>query len=291
MSDAPADALMSVVAVPFVAGLPQWRILLVFLTYALASYPFVFTLVLTWANPLMIQHTGLVEMTASHALSRDKKARRRRLNDMSKRKRPTGPGPYHPERHVPMRDPVGPPRVFEEILSEHLDALYRTALHLSGGRRADAEDLLQDAMLRALRGVHGLRDPAASRAWLFTILSRTYLDRMRAAQRRAEVLSSELDEHVFEQALEDWDESVVVPDALLARRQVRDDLLSAVNHMTPSLQVVLWLVDVEGFRQREVAAMLDIATGTVASRLYRARVALRDALANNRDDFLGRHGS
>ncbi len=69
MSDAPADALMSVVAVPFAAGLPQLRILLVSLTYAPASHPFVFTLVLTWANPLMIQRTGLVEMTASHALS------------------------------------------------------------------------------------------------------------------------------------------------------------------------------------------------------------------------------
>lgn len=228
--------------------------------------------------------------TASRAMHRDKKARRRRLHNVSKRRHSEGQEPSHPEGHVPMRDPVGP-RAFEEILSEHLDALYRTALHLSGGRQADAEDLLQDAMLRALRGVHALKDPAASRAWLFTILSRTYLDRMRAAQRRAEVLSSELDEHIFEQALEDWDESVVVPDALLARRQLRDRLLSAVNHLTPSLRVVLWLVDVEGFRQREVAAMLDIAAGTVASRLYRARVAMRDALANRRDDLLGRYGS
>ncbi|MGI8545882.1 MAG: hypothetical protein ACR2M1_00885 [Gemmatimonadaceae bacterium] len=69
MSDPPADALMSVVAVSFAAGLPQWRILLVSLTYAPASHPFVFTFVLTWANLLMIQRTGLVEMTASHAFS------------------------------------------------------------------------------------------------------------------------------------------------------------------------------------------------------------------------------
>ncbi len=224
------------------------------------------------------------------ATHRDKNPRRRRLYDMSKRKRSAGRARSHPERHVLLRSQVGP-RAFEEILSEHLDALYRTALRLSAGRAADAEDLLQDAMLRALRGMHALENPAAGRAWLFTILSRTYLDRMRAAQRRAEVLSSELDEHVFEQALEDWDGSVIAPDALLARRQTRDRLLSALNNLTPPFRAVLWLVDVEGFRQHEVAAMLDVAAGTVASRLYRARVALREALANGRDDLLGRHGS
>lgn len=61
-------------------------------------------------------------------------------------------------------------RVFEELFGEHLDALYRTALRLCRGRESDAEDLLQEAALRAFRGFSRLRRQEAGRAWLFTIL-------------------------------------------------------------------------------------------------------------------------
>src|SRR5260370_18999770 len=74
---------------------------------------------------------------------------------------------------------------FEELLSEHLDALYAYALRVCGGREADAEDLLQDGVLRAFRGWAELRSPEAARAWLLTILTRTHLNpTLRAAQYR-----------------------------------------------------------------------------------------------------------
>lgn len=172
---------------------------------------------------------------------------------------------------------AGRARSFQELLDEHLGALYHCALRCCAGRQADAEDLLQDAMLSACRHFAELRDPAAARAWLFTILARTNLNRLRRLQRRAELLATDLGEADFEAALASWRESAgpeVQADAALARER----LLAALDGLPAEIRPVVWLSDVEGFRQREVAQMLDIPEGTVASRLFRARRSLRDAL-------------
>jgi RNA polymerase sigma-70 factor (ECF subfamily) len=168
-------------------------------------------------------------------------------------------------------------RAFEELLSEHLDALYRTALRLCGGRRADAEDLLQDSMLRAFGRFAELREPAAARAWLFRILVRTNLNRLRTRRRRAEMLSSDLTQQEFEDALAAW-RSAEAPDERTDLLLTRERVADALEALDEELRSVVWLTDVEGFRQREVAEMLDIPEGTVASRLFRARRKLGDAL-------------
>lgn len=162
-------------------------------------------------------------------------------------------------------------------MSEHLDALYRTALRLCGGERADAEDLLQDSVLRAFQRFGDLREPGAARAWLFTILARTHLNRIRARRRRPETLAADLDEQEFEDALAAW-RGGEGPDELADVSLTRERLAAALDALDERLRAVVWLSDVEGFRQREVGEMLGIPEGTVASRLFRARRSLRDAL-------------
>jgi RNA polymerase sigma-70 factor, ECF subfamily len=189
----------------------------------------------------------------------------------------------HPEREVDevrlfRRPPrLSESRAFEELLSEHLDALYRTALRLCGGRSADAEDLMQDAMLRAFGRFGELREPAAARVWLFTILTRTNLNRLRSQRRRAETLASDLEEHEFEDALAAW-RSAEAPDEQADLLLTRERLAAALDALDDRVRPVVWLIDVEGFRFREVAEMLGIPEGTVASRLFRARQNLREAL-------------
>ncbi len=170
------------------------------------------------------------------------------------------------------------PRAFEELLSEHLDELYRTAVRLCAGRVADAEDLLQDAVLRAFRSYGSLRDPRAARAWLFTILTRTNLNRVRTTRRRAELAATDLDESEFEEALASW-LPMEGPDTLTDASLLREQVAAALDALGEHLRPVVWLSDVEGFRQREIAEMLGIPEGTVASRLFRARRTLRGALA------------
>lgn len=169
------------------------------------------------------------------------------------------------------------PKAFEELLSEHLDALYRTALRFCGGRKADAEDLLHDAVLRAFERFDELRDPAAARAWMFTILTRTNLNRLRTRRRRAETLASDFDEHEFEEALALW-QGTETPEEQTDLVLQREQLAAALDALDEQLRPVVWLSDVEGFRQHEVAEMLGIPQGTVASRLFRARRILRELL-------------
>ena len=163
------------------------------------------------------------------------------------------------------------------MLTEHLDALFRTALRLCQGHQADAEDLLQDAALRAFASYGQLREPSAARAWLFTILSRTHLNRVRGRSRRPETLSADLDEPAFEAALAQWASGPSPADAA-ETGQLGEQLTRALDELSPELRGVVLLVDVEGFTQREVAAMQGVPEGTVASRLFRARRQLRTAL-------------
>jgi RNA polymerase sigma-70 factor (ECF subfamily) len=175
------------------------------------------------------------------------------------------------------------------VLAEHLDALFRTALRLCQGHDADAEDLLQDTVLRAFNSYGQLREPSAARSWLFTILSRTHLNRVRTRRRRAEMVSTDLDEPAFEAALADW-APVPSPADNVETWQLGEQLTQALDGLPPELRGVVLLVDVEGFTQREVAGMIGVPEGTVASRLFRARRQLRTALeAPARDGRLWRH--
>jgi RNA polymerase sigma-70 factor (ECF subfamily) len=170
-----------------------------------------------------------------------------------------------------------PARAFEEVFAEHLDALYRTALRLCRGHEADAEDLLQDSALRSFTNFDQLKDPSSARAWLFTILTRTHLNRVRSAGRRAEATSTDLDERAFEAAVAEW-MPMRSPAEEVERRQLGEQLLKALDQLPAELRGAVWLVDVEGFTQREAAGMQDVPEGTIASRLFRGRRQLRIAL-------------
>lgn len=155
--------------------------------------------------------------------------------------------------------------------------MFRTALRLCRGNEADAEDLLQDSALRAFTGFEQLRDPAAARSWLFTILSRTHLNRVRSARRRPEATSTDLDENAFEVALAAWGR-MRSPAEQVERWQLGEQLARALDELPDQLRAAVWLVDVEGFTQREAAGMQDVPEGTIASRLFRGRRQLREAL-------------
>jgi len=168
-------------------------------------------------------------------------------------------------------------RAFEEVFAEHLDALFRTALRLCRGNEADAEDLLQDSALRAYTSFEQLRDSSAARAWLFTILARTHLNRVRSARRRTEATSTDLDETAFESALATW-APLRTPAEQVEQWELGEQLARALDELPDELRAAVWLVDVEGFTQREAADMCDVPEGTIASRLFRARRQLRTAL-------------
>jgi RNA polymerase sigma-70 factor, ECF subfamily len=159
----------------------------------------------------------------------------------------------------------------------HLPALRRYALGLTRDRYA-ADDLVQDCIELALRGLDTLVDEQRLAAWLRSILFKTFISGRRRTRRQGETVEAGLDELV---------DPATMPD----ERQEANEVLRATAALTPKYRQVLLLVAVEGLSYKEVAEELGVPVGTVMSRLVRAREQLRNALTerpSNITAFQGR---
>ena len=169
---------------------------------------------------------------------------------------------------------------FADQAMEYMPQLYSAALRMTRNR-ADAEDLVQEAYLKAYRGFGGFEEGTNLRAWLFRILTNTFINSYRAKQRRPE--QTELDEsedlYLYRRlgGLE----------AAKMGRSAEDEMLdlfsetevkSAIEELPESFRMCVLLADVEGFAYKEIAEMLDIPIGTVMSRLHRGRKSLQRTL-------------
>jgi RNA polymerase sigma-70 factor (ECF subfamily) len=169
---------------------------------------------------------------------------------------------------------------FEDLALPLLPSLYNVAYWLSRNAN-DAEDLVQETFLKALRGFDSFEPDTNFKAWIFRILRNTYLtSRTGLAAKRTVALEDELN-------LGDESGLVLYPEAAIDRQTPETNLLrmadrtalqSAMETLPPPLLEVILLCDVEDMKYREIAATLEIPIGTVMSRIARARVALRTAL-------------
>jgi RNA polymerase sigma-70 factor (ECF subfamily) len=176
---------------------------------------------------------------------------------------------------------------FESVFEGNVDALYRTAIRLCDGGKDDAEDLLQETALKGLTSFGELQNIEAARAWLFTILIRTNLNRRRSIGRHAEKPFTDMSEAEYERALATWS-AMAVPDGYADAGDLRDRVATEVQSLHPSLRGPVVLVNGEGFTQREAAGILGVPEGTVASRLFRAHRILRESLVEYaRDRSIG----
>lgn len=169
---------------------------------------------------------------------------------------------------------------FVDQVSPFMGQLYATALRMTRNS-ADAEDLVQETFLRAYRGFAGFEQGSNLRAWLYRILTNTFINQYRARQRRPE--ESDLDEQ------EDFFlfRRLGGLEAARAGRSAEDELLDwftddevreALDALPESFRLPVLLADVDGFSYKEIAEMLDIPIGTVMSRLHRGRKALQRGL-------------
>lgn len=150
-----------------------------------------------------------------------------------------------------------------------LDALYGYALALCRNP-ASAEDLVQEAYLRASRGRRQLAPDSNIKSWLFTILRNAWLNELRHARSGPEFLALEPEDEDFYAAPEGAD-----PYTLFVRKIEREQVRSAISRLPRHQREVIVLRDLEGFSYQEIAEILDCPAGTVMSRLGRARRHLR----------------
>jgi len=163
---------------------------------------------------------------------------------------------------------------FEDLALPLLPSLYNVAMWLVRNS-ADAEDLVQETFLKALRGFGGFETGTNFKAWIFRILRNTYLtSRSGLAATRTVALEDELEEHMVpESAIERQ-----TPEMNLMRLSDKAALQAAMEALPAPLLEVILLCDVEEMKYREIASVLEIPIGTVMSRIARARASLREML-------------
>lgn len=169
---------------------------------------------------------------------------------------------------------------FAEQAMPYMSSLYATAVRMTRNA-ADAEDLVQETFLRAYRGFGGFQEGTNLKAWLFRILTNTYINMYRAKKRRFE-----------ESALDEAEDLYLYRrlgglEAVAAGRSAEDELMDwfsdaevkdAVEALPENFRMPVLLADIEGFSYKEIAEILDIPIGTVMSRLHRGRKALQKKL-------------
>jgi RNA polymerase sigma-70 factor (ECF subfamily) len=184
-------------------------------------------------------------------------------------------------RHDPAADGVRS-AAFEAEALTHINALYSTALRLSGNR-ADAEDLVQETYLKALRSAEQFEPGSNLKAWLFTILHNTFLNSRRHAGR--EVVGADADD--IERAPQA--DTVESPEDILLHKTLDADLQAALDGMPEAFRQAVWLRDVEEFSYAEIASMLRVPVGTVMSRISRGRRLLHARLRGQRRKWASNH--
>jgi RNA polymerase sigma-70 factor (ECF subfamily) len=161
---------------------------------------------------------------------------------------------------------------FARYVLPEVDVLLRVARTLTP-RPADAEDLVQDTLLRAFQGIGGF-DGAHPRAWLLTIMRNAQINRTR--RRRPELLDDQdaaLDRLAAEEGL-----GAETPEALVVGETFDAVISDALNALPERFRQVVSLVDIEDLSYAEAADILGIPVGTVMSRLHRARARMRHRL-------------
>lgn len=175
---------------------------------------------------------------------------------------------------------------FEEEALALIDRLYGAALGMTRNP-TDAEDLVQETYAKAFSARDSFTMGTNLKAWLYRILTNTYITHYRKAQRSPKISGSE--------EVEDWqiasaashDSRGLRSAEMEALDQIPDGAIAdALGALGEQYRIAVWLADVEGFAYKEIAAIMDTPIGTVMSRINRGRKQLREALA----DYAAEHG-
>ena len=158
--------------------------------------------------------------------------------------------------------------------------LFSTALRMTRNR-SDAEDLVQETYIKGWRSFHTFQEGTNLRAWLFRIMTNTYINKYNAAKRKGtEVELDDVEELFLYKRLGSIDQSKLSNSAedQMLNLFTDDEVKNALESLPEDFRIPVLLSDVDGFSYKEIAEMLEIPMGTVMSRLHRGRKAMQKML-------------
>ena len=176
-------------------------------------------------------------------------------------------------------EPRGKQEEFETVVLEHLHTLYSTALRLTRNP-SEAQDLVQETLLKAYRFFERFEPGTNVKAWLFTILRNTYINIYRKTVRQQEQIDFESIEPFYADTANEpeWEWTDQEALAAMLRYLVQDDVKRALDALPEVYRIVVLLADLAELSYKDIATIIGCPEGTVMSRLFRGRRLLRKSL-------------
>jgi len=168
---------------------------------------------------------------------------------------------------------------FERDALVFMDQLYAAALRYTKNPE-DARDLVQDTYLKAFNSFHQFEEGTNLRAWLYRVLTTTFINTYRKDQRRPQLASGELEDWQLAEAQSHTSDLGKSAEVEALESLPDSDIKRALQEIPEEFRIAVYLADVEGFSYKEIADIVEVPAGTVMSRLHRGRKLLREKLAD-----------
>ena len=183
------------------------------------------------------------------------------------------------EKRLIQRASDGDPEAFNRLMEAHERRMYAVALRMCANRE-DAQDCLQEAMLRVYRAIGNFKGESSFSTWVYRITMNTCLDELR---RRKNKQSTSLD-NLLDEGWAPSDDSSA-PEKQAVRAETARTLRQTIQELPEDMRAAVVLRDIQGYSYEEIARILDINVGTIKSRISRGREKLREKLREKPELF------